>query len=60
MKLYEFCLKCRMALAQVESWNTGFCLWCRRELITGCIPEVQHKRYLERIGAYEKYKEKVV
>ncbi len=56
---YERCLKCSMPLLQVKSRETGFCMHCRSQMVIGCIPEAQHKRYLERIGAYEKYKEKI-
>jgi hypothetical protein len=49
-----------MQVAQLKSLQTGFCTWCRKSLIVACIPEEQHKRYLIRIGAYERYKEKRV
>jgi hypothetical protein len=51
-----FCLKCQMSLMQHSSKSTGFCVCCRQKLIVDCIPEPQHERYLERIGAYETYK----
>ncbi len=57
MRLYEFCLRCHLGLAWVESKEAGFCRSCRDNLVPSHIPEEQHKRYLKRIGAYETYKE---
>ncbi len=54
MKVYMICLRCKMSLIG-ESLATGFCIRCRVNLIPSHIPEQQHKRYLKRIGAYEKY-----
>jgi hypothetical protein len=51
-----FCFKCQMSLMQTISKTTGFCASCRLKLIVSIIPPAQQERYLERIGAYEKYK----
>jgi hypothetical protein len=40
---------------QPNSKKTGFCVSCRKNLIVSSIPEPQHERYLERIGAYNEY-----
>lgn len=53
-----YCLRCEIELQRIESRRTGFCLECRRELVPSHIPEIQHERYLRRIGSYDKYKNK--
>jgi hypothetical protein len=56
MQQWFVCLKCGLGLGQVKSYESGFCHMCRLDLIPECIPVIQHKRYLKRIGAYKKYK----
>lgn len=51
----QVCIICDLPLAQPISFETGICASHRAEHIPSHIPEAQQRRYLKRIGIYEKY-----